>query len=340
MSLAIDIAERGFAPDFFIRGGIRRLLRARLRQESNAASERSSASLRTFLEECGRGPIAIETPAANAQHYEAPTEFFQKILGPRLKYSSCLYATPSTDLAAAEEAMLNLASERAELRDGQSVLELGCGWGSWALWMAEHFPRASILAVSNSRTQKAYIDRQASVRGLKNLEVVTCDMNRFDPGRTFDRVVSVEMFEHMHNFREMLRRIASWLNPAGKLFVHIFCHRTLAYPFETTGDDNWMGRHFFTGGLMPSFDWFHHFAEDMLVEGEWAVNGTHYARTLEAWLGNLDRQRGELLQLFPSTDAARKLQRWRIFLMACSELFGFADGNEWFVGHYRLRSIR
>ncbi len=327
MSLATELAERGLVPDFLIRRGIRRLLRERLRQASPA----------DFVESCRHGPVALETPAANAQHYEVPTGFFEAILGPRLKYSSCLYEGTIADLAAAEDAMLRTGSERAELRDGQSILELGCGWGSWALWMAERFPRSEIVAVSNSRTQKAFIDDRAAKSGMRNLEVVTCDMNRFDAGRTFDRVVSVEMFEHMRNFRELLRRVASWLNPDGKLFVHIFCHKTLAYPFETAGDDNWMGRHFFSGGLMPSFDWFRHFADDLAVEAKWAVNGTHYSRTLEAWLTNVDRRRGEFGKLFPTPDAARQLQRWRMFLMACSELFGFGGGVEWFVGHYRLR---
>lgn len=366
MSLALDLAERGLLPDFVIRHGIRKLLRERLRCESRTSLEQQSASLATFADECRHGPIALETPAANAQHYEVPTAFFQKILGPRLKYSCCLFPQSSNDsplvstprgepsevdtqsclklagddaagkLADAEILALQTASQRAELADGQSILELGCGWGSWALWIAEQYPHSQIVGVSNSRTQKAFIDEQAGQRGLTNLRIITCDMNRFDPGQTFDRVVSTEMFEHMHNFRELLRRVRSWLNPGGKLFVHIFCHRTLAYPFASDGADNWMGRHFFTGGMMPSFDWFAHFADDMRVEARWAVNGVHYANTLDAWLANLDRQRAELLALFPAPDARRQLQRWRMFLMACSELFGFADGREWLVGHYRL----
>ena len=337
MSLAIALAERGLAPDWLVRLGIRRLLRERLRDESRTSAEQGAAALGQFAERCRHGSIAVETAAANEQHYETPTAFFQTILGPRLKYSSCLYEKSSTSLADAESAMLQTASERADLRDGQAILELGCGWGSWALWMAEKFPRASIVAVSNSRTQKTFIDDRAKALGLGNLEVVTCDMNRFAPDRSFDRIVSVEMFEHMRNFRELLRRIASWLTPEGRLFVHIFCHRTLAYPFDTAGDDNWMGRHFFTGGMMPSFDWLRRFPEDLKVEADWRVNGVHYARTLEDWLVNLDRQRRELLQLFPSAIAARQLQRWRMFLMACAELFAHDGGNEWFVGHYRLR---
>jgi cyclopropane-fatty-acyl-phospholipid synthase len=316
-------------PDFLIRRGIRRLLGDRLRQEVDHSAD-------LWAEQCRHGPIAIETAAANAQHYEVPSKFFESILGPRLKYSACLFESPSTDLAAAETAMLELASSRAELQDGQSILELGCGWGSWALWMAERFPRSEIAAVSNSRTQKAFIDSRIRERGLRNLEVTTCDMNSFATDRSFDRVVSVEMFEHMHNHRELLRRVRSWLRSSGKAFLHVFCHKTLAYPFETDGADNWMGRHFFSGGMMPSFDWFSRFADDLVVEQQWAVNGTHYSRTLEAWLENLDRRRGELKRLFPAEDAARMLQRWRIFLMASSELFAFRGGEEWFVGHYRF----
>lgn len=333
VSLAIDLAERGLMPDAGIRHGIRRLLKARLREQRAQSVEERIARFETFRDSCQQGPIAIETPAANQQHYEVPTAFFERVLGPRLKYSSCLFAAPDTTLADAENAMLALADERADLHDGQAILELGCGWGSWSLWMAERYPRSSILAVSNSRTQKEFIDAQATARGLTNLQVVTRDINDFDPGRQFDRVVSVEMFEHLRNHRELLRRIRTWLRSDGRLFVHIFCHREFAYPFETDGDDNWMGRHFFTGGIMPSFDWLAYCSDDFGIDRQWAVNGTHYSRTLEAWLALLDRQRQELAGLFASPVG---LQRWRIFLMACSELFGFAGGNEWFVGHFRL----
>jgi len=346
VSVALELAERGLLPDSVIRFGIRKLLRDRLRNESRSTPREQAARLSKFVAECRVGPIAIETPAANKQHYEVPAAFFQKVLGPRLKYSSCLFDQPqrlgpaaAQSLGEAENAMLKLASDRAELRDGQSILELGCGWGSWALWMAERYPNATVTGVSNSRTQKALIDEQAERRGFKNLSIVTCDMNRFDPGRTFDRVVSVEMFEHMRNYQELLRRVRSWLNPAGKLFVHVFCHQTMAYPFETEGDDNWMGRHFFTGGMMPSYDWLSLFADDLVVEDRWAVNGMHYANTLEAWLENLDRQRAQLVSLF-STDASRQLQRWRMFLMACAELFAYGGGKEWFVGHYRLAPVK
>lgn len=341
MSFALDLAERGLLPDFAIRQGIRRLLRDRLRSE-NASVERQIEALAAFAEECRHGPIALETDAANEQHYEAPAEFFRKILGPRLKYSSCLFSEtgPPSTLGEAEIAMLTSASERAMLADGQTILELGCGWGSWALWLAQQYPNARIVGVSNSRSQKAFIDDQARQHGFKNLEIVTCDMNRFDPQRTFDRVISVEMFEHMRNYAELLRRVRSWLKPTGKLFVHIFCHRTLAYPFATEGDDNWMGRHFFTGGMMPSFDWLTFFPEHLSVERRWAVRGTHYSQTLEAWLVNLDRQRSDLLELFPAADAPRSLQRWRMFLMACSELFAYAGGDEWFVGHFLLAPTR
>lgn len=343
MSVAISLAERGVLPDAVVRAGIRKLLRSRLEAEAGRSSDEQTESLARFAQECRDGPIALETAAANEQHYEAPTRLFEAILGPRMKYSSGLYPSAvrmsgpaaSDGLADAEERMIALAAERADLRDGQDILELGCGWGSWALWLAERFRKSRIVAVSNSRTQKEHIDAVARERGFRNLEVVARDVNQFEPSGAFDRVVSVEMFEHIRNIGELMRRIRTWLRPRGSLFVHIFCHRVLAYPFQTDGDSNWMGRHFFTGGMMPSFDWFDHFTDDLIVERRWAVSGLHYANTLEAWLVNLDRRRRELTRLFPQ-DSARRLQRWRMFLMACAELFAFADGDEWFVGHFRL----
>jgi cyclopropane-fatty-acyl-phospholipid synthase len=231
--------------------------------------------------------------------------------------------------------------ERAGLEDGQRILELGCGWGSMSLWMAEHYPSCRILAVSNSRTQREFIEQQCRDRGLNNLEVQTADMRQFGTSRQFDRVVSIEMFEHMRNYQLLHRRIASWLRPEGKLFVHIFCHRELAYAFETEGETNWMGRHFFTGGIMPSDDLLLHFQDDLALEDRWSVSGRHYARTCEDWLQNLDRNRGQLLAMFAASDCPDPppvmLQRWRMFFMACAELFRYRRGNEWYVSHYRFR---
>ncbi len=289
------------------------------------------------------GPIAPVPETANEQHYEAPPEFFARALGPRLKYSCGYWPAGVQTLAAAEEAALALTCERADLIDGHDILELGCGWGSLSLWMAENYPGSRITAVSNSAPQRRFIEERAAARGFDNLTVVTCDMNDFDTSARFDRVVSIEMFEHMRNYAELLRRISSWLRPDGKLFVHIFCHRTLAYEFETDGAANWMGRHFFTGGVMPDFDIFERFPRDMRLSRSWRWNGRHYQRTANAWLENIDRSRSEILELFsrfyPGSDPKVRLQRWRIFMMACAELWGFADGEEWLVGHYLLEPV-
>ncbi len=340
MSL-IDLCERGLVPDALTRYGIRRLSAQRLADEGAGDLAAADRRFRELLDELRQSPIAIETAAANEQHYELPTRFFELCLGKRLKYSSCFYATGSESLDAAEEAMLALYCERAELADGQRILELGCGWGSLTLWMAQRYPNARITGVSNSRTQREHILAQAAQRGLANVEIITCDVNRLElPAGAFDRAVSIEMFEHMRNYQHLLGNIAGWLVPGGKLFVHIFCHRSLMYPFETQGDDNWMGRYFFTGGLMPSADTLLHFQRDLSIEQRWLLPGTHYERTANHWLENQDRNRAEVMSVltaaYGAAEAARWNQRWRMFWMACAELFGYADGNEWLVAHYRF----
>ncbi len=286
-------------------------------------------------------PVAVATEEANAQHYEVPTELFRKVLGPRMKYSCCHFPPGVSSLAEAEEAMLALTCERAQMRDGMSVLDLGCGWGSLSLWIAEKYPGCRILSVSNSRTQREHILARCAERGLRNLEVVTADANTFEPGRTFDRVVSVEMFEHMRNHRLLMRRISSWLAPGGKLFVHIFAHRTLAYLFRDESGDDWMARTFFTGGIMPSDDLLLYFQEDLSIEGHWRVSGLHYRETLERWLRNLDDRKEEILpvlaEAYGKGEADRWFHRWRLFFLACSEVWGFRGGGEWIVSHYLFR---
>jgi cyclopropane-fatty-acyl-phospholipid synthase len=341
MSL-IDLSERGLVPDALLRHGIRRLCEQRLRDEHADDAAAADARFRALLDELRRSPIAIETDAANEQHYEVPTRFFELCLGKRFKYSSCYYATGRETLDEAEEAMLALYGERAMLADGQRILELGCGWGSLTLWMAERFPNARITGVSNSRTQREHILGQAAARGLGNVEIITTDVNRLElPEGAFDRVVSIEMFEHMRNYRTLLGNIARWLAPGGQLFVHIFVHRHLMYPFEVEGEDNWMGRYFFTGGLMPSADTLLHFQEALALEERWLVPGTHYERTANHWLANQDANADEVLRVLASCygerDAARWAQRWRMFWMACAELFGYRNGAEWLVAHYRFR---
>ena len=338
MSLAIDLAEHGRIPDVLLRAGIRRLLRKRLDKLREGGMERQRERFQSLVEEIAKAPLAIETNAANEQHYEVPTAFYLLCLGEHRKYSSCLYSTGNESLNQAERAMLDLTMERAGLRIGQSILELGCGWGSLSLHMARRFPSNRIVAVSNSATQREHIQAVATREGLANLEIRTANMLEFDPGETFDRVVSVEMFEHMRNYRELFSRIASWLKPGGKAFAHIFCHRELAYFFQDQGDDDWVSRHFFTGGIMPSEDLFHQFQDHLRLVHHWRVSGTHYQRTSEHWLQNLDRNRQQASKVLADTygpaQAARRLQMWRMFFLACAELFGYDGGDEWFVSHY------
>lgn len=341
MSL-IDLVERGLVPDSLTRYGIRRLCQQRLAAEGINDPRLADARFRDLLDELRQSPVAIETAAANEQHYELPTRFFQLCLGKRLKYSSCFYETGNESLDQAEEAMLALYCARAQLEDGQDILELGCGWGSLTLWMAERFPNSHITAVSNSATQRAHIEATCGQRGWKNVTVLTRDVNLLELApSSFDRCVSVEMFEHMRNYDVLLGKIASWLRPGGQLFVHIFCHRNLMYPFETSGDDNWMGRYFFTGGLMPAADTLLYFQRELRIEQRWLLPGTHYQKTSDHWLANQDANRDEVMAVLGAAygphEAARWHQRWRMFWMSCAELFGYDGGSEWMVAHYRFR---
>ena len=336
----LGLAERGLLPDALLRAGIRRMCAQRLREEHaldpDAAARRHSA----LIAELRQSAVALHVDAANRQHYELPPGFFQACLGPRLKYSGCYYPTGNETLAQAEEAMLALYCERAGLADGQDILELGCGWGSLTLWMAQRYPRARITAVSNSASQRAWIEARCRERGLHNVRVVTCDVNALElPPAAFDRCVSVEMFEHVRNHEALLGRIAGWLRADGRLFVHIFVHRLAAYVYDDHGEDNWMGRHFFTGGLMPAADTLLHLQRDLVLERRWLVDGTHYQRTAEAWLRNQDRERDALLPILAQAyggpaQARLWFQRWRMFWMACAELFGYDGGQQWLVSHY------
>lgn len=326
------LLDRNLLPDWLIRRGIRHLLAERLRVES----QRDAAA---WLHEIETGPLATHTREANAQHYEVPTEFFRLALGPHRKYSCALYETGRESLATAEAAMLALTCQRAALTDGDSILELGCGWGSLSLWMAEKFPRSRILAISNSRTQKEFIDGEAARRGLPNLEIRTADMVHFSPGaETFHRVVSVEMFEHMRNYPELLRRISTWLAPSGTLFVHIFTHRHFAYPFETGQANDWMAQHFFSGGQMPSHALLPRYQQHLRLREQWLINGRHYAQTCEHWLQNMDAHLAQIRPLFAQCygkgEETRWLVRWRVFFLACAELFAYDRGEQWGVSHY------
>jgi cyclopropane-fatty-acyl-phospholipid synthase len=340
MRLAIELAERGLLPDSLIRWGIRRLDEKRLRFEDLGDMEKQREALARFVDELKNSPVAVQIDKPKEQHYELPPAFFEKVLGRRMKYSSCHWPQGVDSLDQAEVAMLKLTCDRAQLEDGMEILELGSGWGSLSRWIAEKYPKSRVVTVSNSQPQGEFIRARSAALKLDNLEVISADMNDFDTGQTFDRIVSVEMFEHMRNWEKLLARISTWLKPEGKLFLHIFTHRKFSYIFEDEGEDNWLGRYFFTAGLMASHELLFHFQKDLTVEDHWQVNGMHYKKTAEAWLNNLDMRRDQILPILAETygqkQAERWLQRWRIFFLACSELWGYGNGEEWLVSHYRL----
>ncbi len=342
MSVIDSILAKDILPDPVLRFGIRRRLAETLREYRKPNAEGRLEALLAHAEGLRKSPIAIATAEANEQHYEVPTRFYQLVLGKHLKYSSGFWPKADTTFDESEAIMLKMSCERAELTDGMNILELGCGWGSLSLWMAEHYPKARITSVSNSRTQKLYIDAEAAKRGLKNLTIRTANMIDYagEGAGMFDRVVSVEMFEHMKNYEELLRRISGWLKPGGKLFVHIFTHRDCAYHYEVRNDGDWMAKYFFTGGQMPAHELLGHFQNDLKLEKDWVVDGTHYSRTSEAWLQNMDRHKAEIMPLFLETYGAAEARKWwawwRLFFLACAELWGYHDGQEWIVSHYRF----
>lgn len=344
----IDLCERGLLPDSLTRFGMRRLMQQRLIDEGVRDGEAATRRFQALLDDLRASPIAVETQAANTQHYEVPADFFHRHLGPRLKYSCALYPRGDETLAEAEEKMLALYAERAGLQDGQRILDLGCGWGSLSLWLAERYPGSTIVGLSNSHGQREYIEARARERGLGNLTILTgnivdfgfpatsADGRHIDAG--FDRILSIEMFEHMRNYDLLLKKLAGWISPTGKLFVHIFAHRHLTYFFEDRERDDWMTRYFFTGGIMPSEHLLAHFQDDFRLESQWWVDGRHYERTSNHWLAGMDAAREEILALFRPTygedQAEIWFQRWRMFYMAVAELFGYDEGREWGVGHY------
>lgn len=329
------VLETEVIPDAVIRAAIRHICAERLADEARGGVDAEDARARAFLAARRDGPIARHTDAANRQHYEVPPELFEACLGRRMKYSSAYWPAGVETLDAAEEAMLDLTCRRAELADGQEILDLGCGWGALTLWMAEQYPRAKIHAVSNSAPQRRWIERRAP----GNVTVVTADVNAFTPPRAFDRIVSVEMFEHMWNHEALMSRLAAALAEGGKLFVHVFAHQRFAYRFEDRGASDWMARTFFTGGWMPSHAAMLRPPRELVVEEDWRLSGMHYARTAEAWLAAFDRRRAALEPILARTygeaGVARWRLNWRIFFMACAEMFGFRGGEEWIVSHVR-----
>jgi cyclopropane-fatty-acyl-phospholipid synthase len=340
LALATALIDRGAVPDPLIRFGIRRLLAGRLREERRHAASSPEERLAVWKLEHSAAPLAPRPEAANRQHYELPPEFFRFVLGPRLKYSACFWPRGVDDLARAEEEMLALTAERAGLADGQQILDLGCGWGSLSLWLAERLPNARITAVSNSAPQGEHLRAEAARRKLGNVLHVRSDINTLELDRRYDRIVSVEMFEHVRNHAALFAKLERWLAPAGALFVHVFCHRDFAYPFEDRGPADWMARHFFTGGVMPSVDLLPAFRGGLELDQRWLIPGRHYERTAEAWLDNLDRHRDEATEILGRVHGAGEartwFERWRVFFLACAELFGYRAGSEWLVAHYRF----
>lgn len=336
---AINTVERAPLPDPLTRYGIQFLV-GRTRRRLSAASMSTESD---FAREMARHPIATHVDAANEQHYELPPAFFSLVLGPRRKYSSCFYDNGTETLAQAELRALEETVAHADLADGQRILELGCGWGSLTLFMAERYPNAQIVAVSNSAPQRRHIEEQAEARGLDNVRIVTADMNDFGPEGVFDRVVSVEMFEHMSNWKALLERVKGWLAPDGRLFLHVFTHRLGCYRFDHADKSDWIANHFFTGGVMPSHGLIRCFADIFEVEQEWRWNGKHYRRTAEDWLANFDANRPEIDRILVAVygdDAGLWRRRWRLFFLATAGLFGHANGEEWGVSHYRLRPAK
>jgi cyclopropane-fatty-acyl-phospholipid synthase len=337
----ISLTERTPLPDTVTRAGVHYLVdrtrRALARSPANAT--------RDFARSMSQFPVALATAEANQQHYEIPAAFFAQVLGHRYKYSCCYFDDPAASLDAAEDRALALTVEHADIRNGQSILELGCGWGSLSLWMAEKFPGATITSVSNSASQRQHILGEAARRGLTNLDVITADMNDFAPAgpARFDRIVSVEMFEHISNWRELLTRAASWLAPDGRVFIHVFSHQTAPYRFDHTDKTDWIAQHFFTGGIMPSHGLMHEFADIFTVEADWRWSGSHYQLTAERWLENYDRNSAQIDTILSDVygaDAALWKRRWRLFFLATRGLFGHAGGDVWGISHYRLRHAR
>jgi cyclopropane-fatty-acyl-phospholipid synthase len=341
-SIAVRLAERGLLPEAALRLGIRRLLRQRLDESHHHDYETAAALTQSFLASLRAAPLAVQTEKANEQHYELPAALFEAMLGPQRKYSCCWWPEGVDTLEAAEEAALEATVARAGLADGQSILELGCGWGSLSLWMAARFPAAEILAVSNSASQRAFIEGQAQARGLRNLRVVTCDFNAFGEDgsldRRFDRVVSVEMFEHLRNWPRAFRKVSGWLRDDGRFFMHVFAHREAPYAFEVRDATDWMSQYFFSGGMMPSDDLALLCQDDLALQERWRWDGRHYARTAAAWLERFDAHRAALWPVFESVYGAAAApmwwQRWRLFLLSVEELFAYDHGQQWWVSHY------
>lgn len=333
-----QLIQSGLIPEFILRLGMRYLLAQKLRLENIGTEEDKQNRLMAFIEELKTMPIAVETQSANEQHYEVPSTFYDLALGSYKKYSSGYWTQTTTSLDDAEKNMLELTAHRAGIQPGQAILDLGCGWGSFSLWAAKEYPTCQITALSNSSSQREFIESECAKRGLKNLSVITGNIVNIELSQKFDRIISVEMFEHMKNYQHLFKKVSEWLKPDAKLFIHIFTHRRFAYHYLDEGEHDWLTRYFFAGGTMPSNDLFHYFQDDLRLENQWLVDGTHYQKTAEAWLRNMGTHRSAILDIFKATYGPKQAniwyQRWRLFFMACAELWGYQNGSEWMVSHY------
>ena len=341
LNLGIKLTELGIIPESVLRVAIKKIIQQRLSEIPINTEERQSKKT-DFIEALRSSPIALSTNQANEQHYEVPPSFFQEIMGSYLKYSCGWFDENTTSLDTAEENMLKLYVERLGIQNHQRVLDLGCGWGSFTLFAAEKFPNSNFVAVSNSNDQIEFIKNTAKARSLENVEAIKQDMNDLSLEGSFDRIISVEMFEHMRNYGALLKNLGDHLLKDGKLFVHIFTHRDHPYPYEVRGPSDWMSKYFFTSGLMPSHDIFSYFEEDFVVRQSWKINGMHYAKTCNLWLQNHYKNKKTILDIFTGhyPNPRQWFVRWQLFFLACEELFAYSEGKEWFVSHYLLTPKR
>ena len=328
----LTIAELGLIPDVFIKTAVRFITKKRL-NESGIHENKLNV-----IKSISEGGIAEKTDDANEQHYEVPPEFFKYALGKNLKYS-CSFFDKTDSLDEAEKSMIELYIERADIQEGHDILDLGCGWGSFSLYVAEKYPSVSITAVSNSKDQIAFIQNEAKRRGLFNIKASKMDVNNLDLDNKFDRIVSIEMFEHLRNYKLILNSLNSLLKPDGRLFVHIFCHKELTYFYEIKNSYDWMTKYFFEGGIMPSQDIFKYFDDELEVINQWDVNGNHYAKTCKAWLNNHYKNKDKILDIFDKHYDKPRIwfNRWRIFFLSCEAFFAINNGREYFVSHYLLK---